>query len=63
VSGIERQNHQDYREEARRIRAVAVGLKNTHARVQLLLIASLYEKLAEHVGCEGNVLSDNPMQA
>jgi hypothetical protein len=64
VSGIERPNHhQDYREEARRIRAVAVGVKNTHARVQLLLIASLYEKLAEHVPCESNALSDNPMQA
>ncbi len=63
MSGIERSNHQDYREEARRIRAVAVGVKNTHARVQLLLIASLYEKLAEHVPCEGHALSDNPMQA
>jgi hypothetical protein len=63
VSGIERPNHQNYREEARRIRAVAAGVKNTHARVQLLLIASLYEKLAEHVPCESNALSDNPMQA
>jgi hypothetical protein len=59
VSGIERPNHQDYREEAWRIRAVAVGVKNTHARVQLLLIASLYEKLAEHARCDGNALSDN----
>jgi hypothetical protein len=53
VLEIERPNHQDYREEARRIRAVAAGVKNTHARVQLLLIASLYEKLAAHVPCEG----------
>ena len=45
------------------IRGVAVGVKNTHARVQLLLIASLYEKLAEHVGCESNALSEHPMQA
>lgn len=59
MSGIERPNHQDYREEARRIRAVAVDLKNTHARLQLLLIASLYEKLAEHVRFESNALSDN----
>jgi len=59
VPGIEHPNHQDYREEARRIRAVAVEVKNTHARLQLLLIASLYEKLAEHVPCESNALSDN----
>jgi hypothetical protein len=59
VSGIEPPNQQDYREEARRIRAIAVEVKNVHARVQLLLIASLYEKLAEHVRVEGNVLSDN----
>lgn len=59
MTGIERPNHQDYREEAQRIRAVAVAVKNTHARVQLLLIASLYEKLAEHVSCENHVLSDN----
>jgi hypothetical protein len=59
VSGIERPNHQDYREEARRIRAVAVDVKNMHARVQLLLIASLYEKLAEHARFECNALSDN----
>ena len=63
MSGFEHPNHQDYREEARRIRGVAVGVKNTHARVQLLLIASLYEKLAEHVGCESNALSEHPMQA
>jgi hypothetical protein len=59
VSGIEHQNHQDYREEARRIRTVALDVKNVHARVQLLLIASLYEKLAEHVGYETGILSDN----
>jgi hypothetical protein len=35
------------------------GVKNMHARVQLLFIASLYEKLAEHVRCESNALSDN----
>jgi len=38
---------------------VAVDVKNMHARLQLLLIASLYEKLAEHVGCDSHVLSDN----
>ena len=59
MSGSETPNHQDYREEARRIRAVAVDVKNMHARVQLLLIASLYEKLAEHVGCDNHVLSHN----
>ena len=51
--------NQDYREEARRIRDVAVSVKNAHARVQLLLIASLYEKLAQHVRYESNALSDN----
>jgi len=59
VPEFERPNQQDYREEARRIRDVAVGVKNAHARVQLLLIAGLYEKLAEHVRCESNALSDN----
>jgi hypothetical protein len=59
VSGTAPPNHQDYREEAQRIRAVAAAVKNAHARVQLLLIASLYEKLAEHVRVEIHFLSDN----
>jgi hypothetical protein len=37
----------DYREEAARIRVVAMRLKSAQAREQLFLIASIYEKLAE----------------
>jgi hypothetical protein len=59
VPKIQPPNNQDYRAEARRIRAVATEVKNVHARVQLMLIASLYERLAEHVRLEGSVLSDN----
>jgi hypothetical protein len=39
--------NKDYREEAARIRVVAMRLKSAQAREQLFLIASIYEKLAE----------------
>jgi hypothetical protein len=42
----------DYRAEAKRIRALAAELKNPFAQEQLELIASLYEKLAEHAAIE-----------
>ena len=48
---------QDYEEEARRIRAIATHLKDSLARVQLLVIASLYEKLADLVRNENKLLS------
>ena len=38
---------QDYRQEARSIRAKAREVHDTVARAQLLLIASLYDKLAD----------------
>jgi hypothetical protein len=37
---------QDYRQEARKIRAKAREMHDAEARAQLLLIASLYDKLA-----------------
>jgi hypothetical protein len=40
------EKNQDYRREARNIRAKARQLRDAEARAQLLLIASLYEKLA-----------------
>jgi hypothetical protein len=40
---------QDYRQEARSIRAKAREVHDTAARAQLLLIASLYDKLADLV--------------
>lgn len=40
------EKNQDYRREARVIRAKARQLHDVEARTQLLLIASLYEKLA-----------------
>jgi hypothetical protein len=43
----------DYREEAQSIRAIASEMKNPKIQEQLLLIASLYDKLAdiaEHAG-------------
>jgi hypothetical protein len=40
------EKNQDYRQEARNIRAKARDLHDAEARAQLLLIASLYEKLA-----------------
>jgi hypothetical protein len=40
------QKRLDYREEAHSIRAVANHTKNADVREQLLLIASLYDKLA-----------------
>jgi hypothetical protein len=43
----------DYREEAQTIRAIASEMKNPKIQEQLLLIASLYDKLAdiaEHAG-------------
>jgi hypothetical protein len=39
-------NNQDYRQEARSIRAKAREVHDTAARAQLFLIASLYDKLA-----------------
>jgi hypothetical protein len=41
------EKNQDYRQEARNIRAKAQDLRDAEARAQLLLIASLYEKLAD----------------
>jgi hypothetical protein len=38
--------NQDYRQEARNIRAKARDVRDSEARAQLLLIASLYDKLA-----------------
>jgi hypothetical protein len=46
----------DYREEAQSIRAIASEMKNPKIQEQLLLIASLYDKLAdiaEHAGHGG----------
>jgi hypothetical protein len=43
----------EYREEAQSIRAIASEMKNPQVQEQLLLIASLYDKLAdiaEHAG-------------
>lgn len=40
------EKHHDYRREARKIRTKARQLHDAEARTQLLLIASLYEKLA-----------------
>jgi hypothetical protein len=37
----------DYRQEARSIRAMASEVKNSNVQEQLLLIASLYDKLAD----------------
>jgi hypothetical protein len=55
VSGAKPPSEQkDYREEAKRIRALASDVKNPFSQAQLELIASLYEKLADHVANEGN---------
>jgi hypothetical protein len=40
------EQNQDYRQEARSIRAKAREIHDLQARAQLLLIASLYDKLA-----------------
>ena len=40
------EKNQDYRQEARIIRAKARDVHDAEARAQLLLIASLYEKLS-----------------
>ena len=40
------EKNQDYRQEARNIRAKARDVRDAEARAQLLSIASLYEKLA-----------------
>ena len=40
------EKNQDYRQEARNIRAKAREVHDAEARAQLLLIASLYDKLA-----------------
>lgn len=39
----------NYRQEAEQIRVKARETRDDEARAQLLLIASLYEKLAEHI--------------
>jgi hypothetical protein len=41
------QKNQDYRQEARKIRAAALQMNDAEAQAQLLLIASLYDKLAD----------------
>jgi hypothetical protein len=41
------EKNQDYRQEARSIRATAREMQDPEARTQLLLIASLYDKLAD----------------
>jgi hypothetical protein len=41
------EKNQDYRQEARNIRAKASEMRDADARAQLLLIASLYDKLAD----------------
>jgi hypothetical protein len=41
------ETNQDYRREARIIRAKALEMHDAEARAQLLLIASLYDKLAD----------------
>jgi len=41
------EKNQDYRQEARNIRAQAREMHDAEARTQLLLIASLYDKLAD----------------
>jgi hypothetical protein len=41
------ETNQDYRQEARIIRAKALEMHDAEAREQLLLIASLYDKLAD----------------
>jgi hypothetical protein len=40
------ENNHDYQQEAQNIRAKARDVNDAEARAQLLLIASLYEKLA-----------------
>jgi hypothetical protein len=48
----------DCRQEARAIRAMAMGIKNAKVQEQLFLIAGLYEKLADlsdHVGFPSEV--------
>jgi hypothetical protein len=40
------EKNQDYRQEARNIRAKAREIHDAEARAQLLLIASLYDKLS-----------------
>jgi hypothetical protein len=37
----------DYRQEAQSIRAMASEIKNSNVQEQLILIASLYDKLAD----------------
>jgi hypothetical protein len=39
----------NYRQEAEKIRAKARETRDAEARAQLLLIASLYDKLADHI--------------
>jgi hypothetical protein len=45
------EKNQDYRQEARNIRAQAREMHDAEARMQLLLIASLYDKLADLAAC------------
>ena len=39
----------DYRQEAERIRATARDTQDAEVRAQLLLVASLYDRLSEHL--------------
>lgn len=48
----------NYREEAKRVRAVAAAVKDAQVKKQLLAIALLYDRLAEHVGQVGSAPSD-----
>jgi len=41
------EKHQDYRQVARNIRAMAGAMHDREAQAQLLMIASLYDKLAD----------------
>ena len=54
-------DHEDYRKEAKHIRALAAEVQHAHAREQLLVIAALYERLAEHVGRARNTVSDSSL--
>jgi hypothetical protein len=46
-SALQDKKRLDYRQEAQSIRAMASEIKDPKIREQLLLIASLYDKLAE----------------
>jgi hypothetical protein len=54
-------DHEGYRKEARRLRALAAEVRHAHARKQLLMIAALYDKLADHARRVRNAVSDNDL--